>query len=90
VPFSTFSHEAMRNNSFIRLVAPEHGGHCGFISDEHGEERFWSEARVVEFCAEQRELGVPEQLGKTGRESSLRGQPSEKRGLEAGATMEGA
>ncbi|HXO88018.1 MAG TPA: alpha/beta fold hydrolase [Candidatus Acidoferrales bacterium] len=90
VPFSTFSHEAMRNNSFIRLVAPEHGGHCGFISDEHGEERFWSEARVVEFCAEQRELGVRELGGRTGRESSAGGETSEKRRLEAGATMGGA
>jgi uncharacterized protein len=52
VPFSTFSHEAIRKNSLIRLVAPEHGGHCGFISDQEGEERFWSEARVVEFCAQ--------------------------------------
>jgi hypothetical protein len=52
VPFSTFEREAIRENPHIRMVAPLHGGHCGFISQESGEERFWSEARVVEFCKE--------------------------------------
>jgi len=52
VPFSTFEREAFRENPHIRMVAPLHGGHCGFISQESGEERFWSEARVVEFCKE--------------------------------------
>lgn len=52
VPFSTFEREAIRENPNIRLVAPEHGGHCGFISEEGGEEQFWSEARIVEFCEE--------------------------------------
>jgi uncharacterized protein len=51
VPYSTFEREAIRQNPNIRLVAPLHGGHCAFISQEGGEERFWSEARVVEFCA---------------------------------------
>ncbi len=55
VPYSTFEREAILKNPKIRLVAPAHGGHCGFISEEGGEERFWSEARVVEFCAEQSE-----------------------------------
>jgi hypothetical protein len=51
VPFSTFEREAIRKNSNIHMAAPLYGGHCGFISQESGEERFWSEARVVEFCA---------------------------------------
>jgi uncharacterized protein len=51
VPFSTFEREAIRENPNIQMAAPLHGGHCGFISRESGEERFWSEARVVEFCA---------------------------------------
>jgi predicted alpha/beta-fold hydrolase len=55
VPYSTFEREAIRENPNIRLVAPKYGGHCGFISEERGEERFWSEARVVEFCAAQSE-----------------------------------
>jgi predicted alpha/beta-fold hydrolase len=53
VPYSTFEREAIRENPNIRLVAPIQGGHCGFISNTKGEERFWSEARVVEFCKEQ-------------------------------------
>jgi uncharacterized protein len=56
VPFSTFEREAIRANQSIRLVAPEHGGHCAFISQEGGGERFWSEARVVEFCTEQTQM----------------------------------
>jgi uncharacterized protein len=52
VPFSTFESDTIRENPNVQLVAPRYGGHCGFISDEDGEERFWSEARIVEFCAE--------------------------------------
>jgi uncharacterized protein len=89
VPFTIFSHEAMRNNSFIRLAAPEHGGHCGFISDQDGDERFWSEARVVEFCAEHRNGLISDLRDTTDREISVRGGASEKRRLEAGATMGG-
>jgi uncharacterized protein len=53
VPYATFEREAIRENPSIQLVAPPHGGHCGFISNTKGEERFWSETRVVEFCKEQ-------------------------------------
>jgi predicted alpha/beta-fold hydrolase len=52
VPYSTFTSGALRGNPNIRLVAPRYGGHCGFISQESGAERFWSEARIVEFCVE--------------------------------------
>jgi predicted alpha/beta-fold hydrolase len=50
VPFSTFERAEVRENPNIRLVAPRYGGHCGFVSQEGGDERFWSEARIVEFC----------------------------------------
>ncbi|HKS80667.1 MAG TPA: alpha/beta fold hydrolase [Candidatus Acidoferrales bacterium] len=50
VPFSTFAAREIRENPIITLIAPRYGGHCGFISREDGDERFWSEARVVEFC----------------------------------------
>ena len=56
VPFSTFGHAAIRGNPNIRIIAPRHGGHCGFVSRETGEERFWSEARIVEFCKKQSTL----------------------------------
>ena len=50
VPFSTFASDAIRENPNFQLVAPLHGGHCAFISQDRGERRFWAEARVVEFC----------------------------------------
>jgi predicted alpha/beta-fold hydrolase len=37
-------------------VATERGGHCAFISRETGAERFWAEARIVEYCAQQSRL----------------------------------
>jgi uncharacterized protein len=56
VPFATFDHAPMRENPCITLVAPANGGHCAFISQEPGAERFWAEARIVEFCAQQSQL----------------------------------
>src|SRR5579862_3700706 len=50
VPFHTFRDPAISGNRNIQLIAPEHGGHCGFISSSSGHERFWAEARIVEFC----------------------------------------
>jgi uncharacterized protein len=50
VPFRIFQRPAVRENSNIQLVAPRQGGHCAFISRESGDERFWCEARIVEFC----------------------------------------
>ena len=50
VPFAPFQDPAIRANPDISLIAPEHGGHCAFISQQDGEERFWAEARIIEFC----------------------------------------
>jgi predicted alpha/beta-fold hydrolase len=49
VPFASFSDPALANNRYVTLIAPEHGGHCAFISRHSGEDRFWAEARVLEF-----------------------------------------
>jgi len=51
VPFEMFDRKALRENSNIEFVAPKHGGHCSFISGD-ANERFWAEARIVEFCKE--------------------------------------
>ncbi len=56
VPFSSFGIAAIRENPNVQLVAPRHGGHCAFISQEDGPERFWAEARLVEFCKENSSL----------------------------------
>jgi len=56
VPFGTFEHPAIRGNPNITVLAPEHGGHCAFISRFDGEERFWAEARIVEFCRQKSKI----------------------------------
>ena len=50
IPYASFSDPAIAANPHITVIAPRQGGHCGFISRREGEERFWAEARVVEFC----------------------------------------
>ena len=50
VPYDSLRNTGLERNSAIRFVAPKHGGHCTFISRHEGYERFWAEARVVEFC----------------------------------------
>ncbi|MGB7845979.1 MAG: alpha/beta fold hydrolase, partial [Candidatus Acidiferrum sp.] len=45
VPYESFLQARVTENPQVRFVAPEHGGHCGFISRWSGVERFWAEAR---------------------------------------------
>ena len=56
VPFASFALHGIAGNHSITLVAPEWGGHCTFISRYAGWERYWGEARVVEFCLEHARL----------------------------------
>ena len=56
VPFASFRHPDIAANPHITLVARSHGGHCGFISRAENDERFWAEARVVEFCWQHSEI----------------------------------
>lgn len=53
VPFRPFRNSAIQANPHITLLAPLHGGHCAFISQETGLNRFWAESRIVEFCLTQ-------------------------------------
>jgi uncharacterized protein len=50
VPYALFLAARVEKNPSVRFVAPEHGGHCAFISNKSGAERFWAEQRIVEFC----------------------------------------
>jgi uncharacterized protein len=50
VPFSSITRAEAERNPKITLTSTPHGGHCAFIGDT-GAERFWAEARIVEFCA---------------------------------------
>jgi hypothetical protein len=51
VPFDPFLDPLVVGNPNIRVVAPDHGGHCSFISADAAE-RHWAEPRVVEFFQE--------------------------------------
>jgi hypothetical protein len=52
VPFESFSDPALTGNTNATLIAPAQGGHCAFISKYRGEDRFWAEPRILEFCKE--------------------------------------
>jgi len=50
IPFESFKHPDIQTNPNVVLLAPEQGGHVGFISaDKEGEDRFWAETMIVEF-----------------------------------------
>jgi predicted alpha/beta-fold hydrolase len=36
-------------NSRVRLVETPHGGHCAFLSLDHGDEGFWAERTLLDF-----------------------------------------
>lgn len=51
IPFDPLRHAAIEQNARIILLATGSGGHVGFIAaDTVGEDRFWAENRIVEFC----------------------------------------
>jgi predicted alpha/beta-fold hydrolase len=53
VPYEAILAAGVEKNPAIRLDAPKHGGHCGFVSRHAGERRFWAEEKIVAFCCEQ-------------------------------------
>jgi len=69
VPFTSFCDPVITANPHITFVAPPKGGHCAFISRFGGEERFWAETRVAEFCREHSALE-----GKTCPEAQRNGE----------------
>ncbi|MBA3240411.1 MAG: alpha/beta fold hydrolase [Acidobacteria bacterium] len=52
IPASSFLDPSLALNPEVLLVMPPRGGHVAFIADaaSGGEDRFWAENRVVEFC----------------------------------------
>jgi hypothetical protein len=52
IPFDSLRHPSVGANPNLLLLAPRHGGHVGFVSDGNtaGEDRFWAENRLIEFC----------------------------------------
>lgn len=51
IPFEPLRHASIEQNPHIILLATRSGGHVGFVAAEGvGEDRFWAENRIVEFC----------------------------------------
>jgi len=52
IPFAPLRDPAIAANPYVLLLAPERGGHVAFVSaNSTGEDRFWAENRLLEFCA---------------------------------------
>ena len=50
IPYHTFNIAPIHDNPHIQLVAPTHGGHCGFLQkNTQTEDRFWAENRILDF-----------------------------------------
>jgi uncharacterized protein len=52
IPFSIYDHPAFSRNPHLRLVAPAHGGHVGFIARRRP--RFWVDELVLDWVEETR------------------------------------
>jgi predicted alpha/beta-fold hydrolase len=53
IPYSMFTVPTIQCHSTIRVLAPRHGGHCGFLQwASNGEDSFWAENRIMDFVQE--------------------------------------
>jgi predicted alpha/beta-fold hydrolase len=53
IPYSMFTVPLIQHHSKIRVIAPRHGGHCGFLQwARNGEDHFWAENRIMDFLQE--------------------------------------
>jgi len=52
IPFEIYQHPAFSRNPNLRLIAPEHGGHLGFISK--GKPRFWLDEVLLQWLQQTR------------------------------------
>ncbi len=69
VPFEIYRHSVFDENPSLTLLAPEHGGHLGFLSRR--KPRFWLDGvilawieRKLETDFDERSAGVPERVNK--------------------------
>ncbi len=50
IPYSMFRTASIERNPNLTLIAPTHGGHCGFFQRAAaGEDSYWVENRVIDF-----------------------------------------
>jgi predicted alpha/beta-fold hydrolase len=52
IPFEVYDHPAFSQNTCLRLLAVEHGGHLGFVAK--GKPRFWLDQVLVQWIGEVR------------------------------------
>ena len=50
IPFAPLRDPSVAANSYVLLIATEQGGHVAFLSANTGEDRFWAENRLIDFC----------------------------------------
>jgi uncharacterized protein len=50
VPYTSILAAGAGEHPAISLLVTKRGGHCGFISSVSGQEKFWAEQRIVDFC----------------------------------------
>jgi len=54
IPYEIFQDSSLLGNSLIELLAPLHGGHCGFFQHHQPhEDPFWAENRLVDWIEHQ-------------------------------------
>ncbi len=63
VPYASLCVPAVLENPRITVELTERGGHCGYISRLPGVDRFWAEARLVEFFRAHSSLYAAGQIG---------------------------
>ena len=69
IPFGPYETPAVRENPWIRVLAPAQGGHVGFFATPEidGEpDRYWAENRALAFCAAS--VGLSPRNGKNGNQ----------------------
>ena len=53
IPYSMFTVPMIERHPKIRVIAPRHGGHCGFFHwARKREDPYWAENRIVDFQQE--------------------------------------
>ena len=65
IPFEMFGRQEVRSSPYLTLVAPEHGGHLGFLSRRRP--RFWADEVVAEWIGSRIEEADGEQSGLVSR-----------------------
>jgi hypothetical protein len=65
IPFGIFEGPEVRSNPHLRLLAPEHGGHLGFLSRKRP--RFWADEVVGEWILNRMQEAEGEQSGPVSR-----------------------